>query len=284
MSLHIITDSTCDLPADELARLGIRKVPLTVNFQGQDWLDWEEITPGDIIRGVEGGADLPTTSQPSPEAFAAAYREAVGAGATEILVVTLSSHLSGTFQSASLAAADAGVPVEVFDSQAASIGIAHLLWRAAELRDAGHGLEELLPSLESIRRTLVPFFSVAGLDFLQKGGRLGRAAAVIGNLLNLKPILSVHEGKITAEGRARGMKRAIAELVSLAEAHIAEQPGRPYIDFLHVQDPAAADQVKEAVDAAGIDYEGGGIYEIGAVIASHTGPGTCGLYLHIREG
>ena len=283
MSLHIITDSTCDLPERELAALDVRRVALTVNFQGRNWVDWEEITPADIIRGVEGGADLPTTSQPSPEAFASAYREAAAAGATEILVVTISSHLSGTFQSASLAAADASVLVEVFDSKAASIGIAHLVRRAAELRDAGSDVQQILPSLESIRSTLVPFFSVAGLEFLQKGGRLGRAAAVIGNLLNLKPILSVTDGKITAEGRARGMKRAVAEVVSLAAARVAELPGRPYMDFLHVQDPEAAGQVKEAIDAAGIDYAGGGIYEIGAVIASHTGPGTCGVYLHGLE-
>lgn len=283
MSLHIITDSTCDLPEAELAALSVRRVPLTVNFQGKDWVDWEEITPADIIRGVDRGAELPTTSQPSPEAFAAAYREAVGQGASAILVVTISSHLSGTFQSASLAAEGAGVPVEVFDSRAASIGIAQLVRRAAALRDEGQGLDVVLRALESVRSTLVPFFSVAGLDYLQKGGRLGRAAAVIGSLLNLKPILSVHEGRITAEGRARGMKKAIAEVVSLAAGRVREFPGRPYMDFLHVQDEAAAQQVKDAIDATGIDYAGGGIYEIGAVIAAHTGPGTCGVYMHSLE-
>ncbi len=283
MSLKIITDSTCDMTLQELNDLGVVRVPLTVNFQGENKLDWEEITPGDIIRGVAAGADLPTTSQPSPEAFAEKYREAVAAGATQILAITLSSELSGTYQSAMIASQDAEVPVTVFDTRAASIGSAHVVRKAAELREQGVSLEDMLPSLERIRDTNLPLITVGNLEFLQKGGRLGRAAAVIGGMLNIKPILSVREGKIVPEGRARGNKKALAEVVALTKDHAAQQNGKLYMTFLHVQDPAAAQELKGAIDAAGIEYDGGTIYEIGAVIASHVGPGTRAVYMYTQD-
>lgn len=283
MSLKIITDSTCDMTLQELNDLGVVRVPLTVNFQGENKLDWEEITPGDIIRGVAAGADLPTTSQPSPEAFAEKYREAVAAGATQILVITISSELSGTYQSAMLASQDAEVPVTVFDSRAASVGSAHVVRRAAELRDQDVSLEDMLPSLERIRDTNLPLITVGNLEFLQKGGRLGRAAAVIGGMLNIKPILGVREGKIVPEGRARGNKKALAEVVALTKDHAAQQNGKLYMTFLHVQDPAAAQELKSAIDAAGIEYDGGTIYEIGAVVAAHVGPGTRAVYMYTQD-
>lgn len=283
MSLKIITDSTCDLPLQELDDLGVSRVPLTVSFKDKSWLDWEEITPADIIRGVAEGADLPSTSQPSPEAFAEKYREAVAEGATEILVVVISSELSGTYQSATLAAQDAEVPVTVFDSRAASVGVSHVVKRAAQLRDAGSSVADIIPVLERVRDTNRPFFSVGGLEFLQKGGRLGRAAAVIGGLLNIKPILSVVDGRISVEGRARGSKKAMAEIVALTKAQADTQDGRLFVTFMHVQDPAAAQELKNALDNAGVKYDGGEIYEIGAVIASHVGPGTRGLYMYIQD-
>ena len=267
----------------ELNDLGITRVPLTVNFRGENKLDWEEITPADIIRGVAEGADLPTTSQPSPEAFAEKYREAVAAGATQILVITISSELSGTYQSAMLASQDMDVPITVFDTRAASIGSAHVVRKAAELRDQGVSLEDMLPPLQRIRDSNLTFITVGALDFLQKGGRLGKAAAVIGGMLNLKPSLGVREGKILPEGRARGNKRALAEVVSLTKDYAAQQTGRLYMTFLHVQDPAAAQDLKDAIDAAGIQYDGGTIYEIGAVIAAHVGPGTRAVYMYAQD-
>lgn len=283
MSLKIITDSTCDLDLNELGELGVVRVPLNVHFRGESFLDWEQITPKDIIRGVADGADLPTTSQPSPEAFAAKYREAIADGATEILVITISSELSGTFQSAVIAAQDAEVPVEVFDSRAASHGIAHIVRRAAQLRDEVMSIADMLPALERVRDSNLPFFTMGGLEFLQKGGRLGRAQAVIGGLLNIKPILSIRDGRISVESRARGTKKALREVVSLVREHAESQEGKLYVTFLHVQDPGAAQELKDAFDAAGIRYDGGGIYEIGAVIAAHVGPGTRAAYVYTQD-
>lgn len=280
MNLAIITDSTCDLPRAELERLGVQRVPLYVNFEGRVRRDWVEITPAEIIAGVKGGADLPTTSQPSPQDFEEVFREALASGHDAVLCLTISAELSGTFQSATLAREAVGEQVTVFDSRAASIGLGNMVVKAAQLRDSGADLPEILRQLEQIRDSSLPFFTVGGLEFLQKGGRIGRASALVGSLLNIKPILTVVDGRIEPLGRARGTKKALREIVGQVESYQQRKPGKLVMTFLHVQDPAAAQAVKDAVEAAGIEYRGGEIYEIGAVIASHVGPGTHGLYLY----
>ena len=151
MKLAIITDSTSDLTAQELQSLQVEAVPLHVNFKGKTWKDWAEISPADIISGVKAGADLPSTSQPSPAEFADAYARAVEAGAEEILVITISSKISGTFQSANIAAEDAGVPVTVFDSLAASLGHGSMVRVASRMRGADASLEEILAAIAKIR-------------------------------------------------------------------------------------------------------------------------------------
>ena len=280
MNLAIITDSTCDLSEQELSDLNVRRVPLYVNFQDQVFKDWLEIDPKEIVRGVAEGADLPTTSQPSPQDFETVFQEAADQGAEQILCLTISSELSGTAQSANLASKEVDVPVTVFDSRAASVGLGDMVKKAAAMRDAGKSLEEIMPMLEHIRDTNFVLFTVASLDFLQKNGRIGGAQALLGGLLNIKPLLTVVEGRVEPAGRVRGTKRAIKELVSQTESYAKEHPGPLKLSYLHIQDEAAAQALREAIDAAGVDYEYKGTYEIGAVIAAHVGPGTFGMYMH----
>jgi DegV family protein with EDD domain len=280
--LAIITDSTCDLSAERLAEWGVQRVPLYVNFQGSVHRDWIDIDPGAIIRGVQAGADLPKTSQPSPEDFAAAYRTAIEGGATEILVVTISSPLSGTHNSASLAAQGAGVPVTVVDSQNASAGLAALVRQAVRMRAAGASRSAIAATLEGMRAHMMVLFSVGTLEFLAKGGRIGRAQALLGGLLNVRPILTLEEGKIAPAAKARGTKKAIAEVVARVQAHAQAHPGELVVDFLHIQDVAAAHAIREALRAAGVTFTEGEIVEIGAVIAAHVGPGTFGVYAHVK--
>jgi DegV family protein with EDD domain len=280
MKLAIVTDSTCDLTADELTRLNVERVPLYVNFKGGMHKDWLEINPKDIIEGVAGGAAMPSTSQPSPQDFENAYKKVIAAGADTILCITISSGLSGTFQSANVAKANVSVPVTVFDSKAASIGLGDMVKKAALMRDAGASLEQIVKALEHIRDTNFVLFTVDTLDFLQKNGRIGRAQALLGGLLNVKPLLSVKEGKVEPVGRARGTKKAIKELVDQIQNYRQTHTGDMAISFLHVQDPGAADTLRQAVKEAGITFKDTGTYEIGAVIATHVGPGTFGMYMH----
>ncbi len=280
--LAIITDSTCDLRADELAAFKVHSVPLYVNFQGKVHRDWVDIDPAKIIAGVQAGADLPSTSQPSPEDFAKAYAKAVAEGATEILTVTISSGISGTFQSANLAAKDATVPVSIVDSQNASAGIAILVRQAARMRDAGASRGAIVDMLESMKRHMMVLFSVGTLEFLQKGGRIGRAQAFLGGLLNVRPILTLEDGKIAPAAKARGTKKATAEIVERIKAHAAQHQGELVLDFLHIQDASLAENLRQAVRNAGIEFSDGNLYEIGAVIAAHVGPGTFGVYAYIK--
>ncbi len=279
--LAIITDSTCDLTAEELAELDVLRVPLYVSFQGATHRDWVDITPKDIVAGVESGADLPTTSQPSPEDFAQAYAQAIGDGATEILVVTISSELSGTFQSANLAAKDVDVKVSIVDSRQASAGVAALVRQAAQGRDAKRPIADIVATLEAMRPHMLVLFSVGTLDYLLKGGRVSRASALVGGLLNIRPILTLEDGKIAPAARARGLKKATAEIVGRLEAHTKAHPGRLVLDFLHIQGVDAAHALRQAVRDAGVAFEEGHVYEIGAVIAAHVGPGTFGVYAHV---
>jgi len=282
MNLAIVTDSTCDLSAEQLKALNVQRVHLYVNFKGAMHKDWLDITPKDIIAGVQAGADLPSTSQPSPEDFAVAYKAAIEAGAEQILVITISSAISGTFQSANIAAKDAAVPVTVFDSKQASIGIGALVKIAAGMRDESAALEDIINTLERTRDTMRVLFAVDTLDFLLKGGRVSKASALIGGMLNIKPILTLNDGRIEPAAKARGTKKAIAEIVTRFKAHAAANPGPLVIDFVHAEDPAAAETLKRALHDAGIQYEGGTPYAIGSVIAAHVGPGTFGAYGYVR--
>jgi DegV family protein with EDD domain len=278
--LAIVTDSTCDLTPAELAALDVHRVPLYVAFQGKTHKDWVEIAPKDIIAGVQAGADLPSTSQPSPEDFAAAYRSAKQKGATEILVVTISSELSGTFQSANLAAKEAGVPVSIVDSRGASAGVGWLVRQAAELRAKGKPVADIVATLNRLKADQMVLFSVGTLEYLQKGGRVSRVSALLGGMLNIRPILTLDDGKIVPAAKARGTKKAIAEIVDRVKAHATAHPGTLVLDFLHIQDEAAAQTLRQAIKDAGIPFRDGQVYEIGAVIAAHVGPGTFGVYAH----
>ena len=281
MKLAIITDSTSDLTAEELQRLQVEAVPLHVNFKGKTWQDWAEISPADIIAGVKGGADLPSTSQPSPAEFAAAYERAVAAGAEAILVITISSKISGTFQSANIAAENAGVPVTVLDSLAASLGHGEMARVASRMRGAGSSLDDIVAAITKIRDTNFVVFTVGTLEFLQKNGRIGRASAFLGGLLNVKPLLTLDNGVVGPLTRARGLKKAQQEMVDRFKAYVTGQTGPVVLNLIHVQDAEAAQGLRAAIDAAGIEYEFGGYHEIGAVISSHTGPNTFGIYTHL---
>lgn len=279
MPFAIVTDSTSDLPAHEYAELGMRRVPLYVHFRGETYKDWVEITPAELIQGVQDGADVPTTSQPTPEDFAAAYRDAVADGADRILTITIASGLSGTYQSASLAAKEAPVPVTVFDSVHASLGVGVMVRRAAAMRDAGRSVEEVVEALGRIRDANYLIFTVASMEFLQKGGRIGRASALLGSLLNIRPLLTITDGVVEAAGRARGAKKAMKEMVSRLASYRETHPdGELVISFVHIQDEQSVADLRKAIADAGIDFRDNGLYEMGAVIGVHVGPGTYGAY------
>ena len=278
MSVALVTDSTSDIPPQMREKLNLEVVPLYVHFQGRTYKDWEEITPSDLFKGIEGGAEMPTTSQPSPQDFEAAYERAL-ASADEVLSIHISSKLSGTVQSAQIAAEKFGGRVHVFDSLAASAGIGMLVLRAHELLNKGASLEEVLRELERIRADHIVRFSVATLEYLRKNGRIGGAQAFLGNLLNIKPILTVKDGVVDAAGRARGEKRALKEMLKTFQEWRAGRE-RVRVFFLYTGAESSVSNLRREVLALGEGIEEVYTSEIGAVIAAHTGPGIFGYYAY----
>jgi len=273
----IVTDSTCDMEPAELEALGVKMVPLTVHFGDKHYRDWIDLRPGEFYQMLASAPTLPTTSQPSPAEFAAAYRELATAGSEEIVVVTLSATLSGTYESAMLAAKDAPVPVRVVDGKRASQGTALIVQAAADARDSGMTAEEVESHATKVARSSRLFFLLDTLEYLVKGGRAGKATGLAASLLNIKPVLEVNaDGIIEPFKKVRGRSQAVAALA----AHVAEEAaerGRLRVALLHAHLEGEAEELEAALVEAGADIEIVSHGVIGAVIGTYTGPGAVGV-------
>ena len=203
MSVKIIVDSTADLPLCVKER--VTAVPLSVRFGDKEYLDGVTISAETFYEKLTGCEMLPTTSQPTPAAFEDAYREAIEAG-DEVLCITISSKLSGTYQSATIAAEEFPGKVFVADSRTAALASGVLAEYALQLAEEGLGAEEILRKLMETRKKVRLYAIVDTLEYLKKGGRLSSAVAVVGGVLNIKPVICVDEaGEIKVAGTARGI-------------------------------------------------------------------------------
>ncbi len=274
--IAIITDSTSDLSSELKERYSIVSVPLYVLFGGEMHRDDIDITTAQLFKGIKEGQKMPSTSQPSPAEFAAVYSEALKT-ADEVLSLHISGQLSGTVGSARLAAQDFGGKVTVFDTASASLGIGMMAVRAAKMAQAGQSMAEIVAELEKVKAKGHIVFSVESLEFLRRNGRIGGAAALLGGLLNIKPILSVKAGRVESSGRERGQKKATANLIQQARDYIAKQ-GRARLAFVHT--PGGEANIQEVRAAlSGADFEDAGTFNFGAVVGTHTGPGTYGIVM-----
>lgn len=278
MKIGLVTDSTSDLPPAQAQALGVQVVPLYVNFKGKVYRDWVEIKPADIFEGVRAGAELPSSSQPSPQDFKEAYEKALQS-ADHVLSIHISSKLSGTAQSAQLAASEFPGRITIFDSLAASQGIGMMVERAKEMLDQGADLRSVMTELERIRTDHKVLFSLATLEYLKKNGRIGGAQALLGSLLGIKPILTIKEGRVEPVTRARGEKKALAEMVEGFKAW-AQGRKRIRIYYLYNGDASAVEAFRQTVRGLGLPVEEHSSSEVGAVISTHTGPGVYGFYAY----
>jgi len=283
-AIAIVADSTCDLTAVEAGDLGVVLVPLHVEFRGKTYLDGIDITTEDILAGIAAGADLPSTSQVTPDAFLEAFQKTADLGAERVLCLTLSSELSGTYASACRAADGAPVPVSVFDTRATTAGHGDVVRKAAQLRNEGADLPTILKRLEPIRDTLKALFAVTSLEHLRRGGRIGRASALLGGLLRVTPILT-HEGAgAVPVTTVRGKAAAIREIVRHVQAFVKQHAGTLTLTFMHVQNPGSAERLARALRDSGLAFAGGAVRAIGTSVATHVGPGTFGVYMHTEPG
>ena len=212
MNVAVVTDSTSDIHGALEAELGVTVVPLYVNFQDQVRKDYLEIKTNQIFDGVKAGAGMPSTSQPTPVDFSREY-ERLLLTHDHVLSIHLSSKLSGTYASAELSSRDFAGKVTIFDSAVASGAQAMMVERAVRMLREGKSLEEVVATLERVKRVTDLRFSVGSLDFLKKNGRIGGAQALIGGLLGIKPILHLNDGRVEAAGRERGPKAALENCI-----------------------------------------------------------------------
>jgi DegV family protein with EDD domain len=278
--VHIVTDSTADLPPGlvEAEGLDVTSVALNVHFGNETFKDKIDLTNDEFFRRLATSPVLPKTSQPSVGEFEAAYRT-VAADGGPICSIHLSSRLSGTHQSATMAAgtvAGEGATVQVVDSTNASLGLGFLVLAAARLARDGAGLAEIVAQVERMAPRIHLVFLLDTLEYLQRGGRIGRAQALVGSLLSVKPILRLDEGQVVPLRRERTRARAIDALVSIAGdlervATLGIIHSGAAADAAVLRDRLAA-TVRPLIDPGAILMS-----EFGPVVGTHTGPGALGF-------
>ncbi|MEY8746575.1 DegV family protein [Paenibacillus tundrae] len=276
----IVTDSTADIPEELIRKYGIHVVPLRVLFGEETYADGVELTPEEFYTKLGKAATLPTTSQPSPTEFMNVYQSLLDEDPERAIVsIHLSSGMSGTYQSALLGKSllEREGDITVLDSKSASYGYGLLVVQAAELALQGKSAVDIASAVEGMHRTRKLFFLVDTLEYLQKGGRIGKAAAIFGTLLNIKPILSIdEEGIIYAVEKVRGQKKAMARIIELFQQDFAGK--RVNVAIGHTADPgsaiACAEQLRGHFTLNEVVYT-----NIGAVIGSHVGPGVIAIFM-----
>ncbi len=273
MKIALVTDSTSDIKPDQAAQMGVTVVPLYVNFKNGVHKDVLEINTHDIFDGVKAGAAMPSTSQPTPVDFQREYERLLSTH-DHVISMHISGKLSGTHNSAELAARDFGGRVSVFDSRAASGALAMMVERSKRMLAAGSSLEEVMKTLEKASSLANLRFSVASLDFLKKNGRIGGAQALLGGLLGIKPILHLVDGKIEPAGRERGARAALENVIKNLREYTAKH-GKVRAAYVYTDKPEDVAAAREEGKKLGVEEFG--VIQCGAVISAHVGPGTYGI-------
>jgi DegV family protein with EDD domain len=272
----IVVDSTADSPDAQDHYPNWRVVPLYVNFGTDSYKDGVDLTAAQFYERLRSSPELPTTSQPTPGDFLAAYEEL---GSYErILSVHIAANLSGTFQSAGTAAEQLGDGrVRTIDSESASVATAMLATAIQRRLERGTTDEEIDGLIERYLREHGLLFTVDTLEFLARGGRIGRAKAFAGQLMNVKPILSIQEGEVIPVKRVRGNRKAFQEFVDAVTEQTQDVPGLR-VGIAHADAPERMVQIEKMVrhlrPQATIEME----TMLGAVIGAHAGPGTVGFF------
>ena len=275
----LVCDSTQDLEPEYLASRDIRMVPLTVFFGDEAFLDWVDMRPEAFYLRLADARLLPKTSQPTPAKFSAAYDEMAEEGCTSIVSIHLTSKLSGTCESAMIAARDAPVPVHVVDTLLVTQALGLVLKAAADARDAGASAEEIVAVTNRTASTTELFFVLETLEYLVKGGRAGRAAGLAASVLDIKPVLRFVDGVIEPFRKSRGTGKAFAELAAFV-AEDSRTTGRHRLTLLNACAPERAALLEQALLDAGADVEIEGNGLVGAVVGTYAGPGAVGLAYH----
>ncbi len=270
--IKIVTDSTSDIPKEIAEKHDITVLPLTIHFEEKEFRDWIDIRPSEFYDLMRKSEKLPTTSMVNPSEFSQAYEKLLEEY-DEIISIHLSSHASGTYGSAEIAREMVNEErITVIDTYNYTYGYGQFVVEAAAMAEEGKSKEEIIERGEYLKNNLKTLFVVDTLEYLKKGGRLTATKATIGTLLNLKPILTVKEGKIIAIDKARGFKKAlkrIAEIIQEEGSDVTNQ----VLKVGHADNYEHLEIFKKAMEETfgKCQFEE---FEVGCVIGVYCGPGT----------
>jgi DegV family protein with EDD domain len=270
--IKIVTDSTAYLPEATIRRHDIRVVPLYVHFGQEAFREGVDLSNEQFYARLQEAPELPTTSQPSAGEFYAVFKELVEAG-HEIVTLTISSKLSGTWSSA-MAAKEMlpEAPISVVDSLSTSIGLHLLIDAAVEAAAEGATRQQITERVEKIKQEIHILFVVDTLEYLAKGGRIGNAKAFLGTLLKVKPILVLQDGAIEPLEQVRSKRKAQARMLELIEEYTGSNGSQAKAAIAHALAPHEAQAIsQELLGKLGCAQPF--ISDIGPVIGTHTGPG-----------
>ncbi|MBN1657944.1 MAG: DegV family protein [Anaerolineae bacterium] len=276
MAIKLVTDSTAYLPEEMIRRLDIRVVPLCVHFAHEEFKEGVELSNEEFYKRLQEAAQLPTTSQPSAGAFFEVFKELADKG-HEIVAITISSKLSGTWNSAMAAREmlpEAGI--SIIDSLSTSIGLRHMIEAAGRAIASGATREETVAKIEKVKESTYLLFVVDTLEYLAKGGRIGNAKAFLGTLLKVKPILILKDGAIEPLEQVRSKRKAHARMIELIENHVAANGSDIQVSLVHALVPEDAQALAQELSARLGDVPVS-INDLGPVIGTHTGPGVVGV-------
>ena len=282
MALRILVDSTFDFTPEQLELTGIEVVRLHVNFGGEDFVDGVDITPeGFYERLIESDA-LPTTSQAAPADFAEAF-ERLTANGDELVCLTISSKLSGTYQSAMIAAADFEGRVRVVDTLNVALGAQILARYALRLASGGRGMDEVADELERVKGRVHIIALLDTLEYLKRGGRISAAAAAVGGVFSIKPVITIRDGAVAVIGKARGSKNGENLLSQLIEKHGVDFT-MPYVLGYTGLSDALLQKYKADSARLWVGYAKDlPVSVVGSVVGTHAGPGAIAVAFFGKE-
>ena len=270
MAVKLIIDAGCDLNMTQAAELDVILILMTVRFGAEEYRSGVDITNEEFYNKLITSKELPTTSQPTPFEFESAYQQVKDSG-NEAVVLCVSSALSGTYQSATIAADGYENCIHVVDTRAVSAGQRILLDYAISLKNHGASAKEIAEELEKKKNDVCVYGAVDTLEYLIKGGRLSKAAGAVGSMLGIRPVLHLADGALEVAGKARGAKAAITMTHNLIEKIPIDFSMSSCLGYTG-NDPQVIIPFMEAPNSpwAGHDIP---VYNVGSTVGTHTGPG-----------
>lgn len=276
--IAVVTDSTAYLPPDVVSRLKIEVVPLSVIVEGESFVEGGEGS-GAIVAALRRGIPA-TTSKPNPEAFLDVFTKAAERGCDGVVSIHLSAKMSGTVESARVAAARSPIPVEVVDTQHMAMGVGFAVIAAADAATDGESIDVVAEVARIRSRETRSYFTVSTLEYLRRSGRIGRARALLGTALAMKPILTLEGGEVVASEKVRTTERAYARIEQMAVLAAGGRAVDVAVHHLGLEEKALQVAQRIALQLGPISDVL--VCEVGAVVGAHTGPGTLGVIVAPR--